>query len=614
LANTNPTGPRGIGFYLIALILLASVPLVLIAGVLVARQGALQREAFEKSLVQTAVALSVAVDRQLNSYRVMLETLAEDENLREGRMEPFHALCARAAARHGAVFVSLFDRDGKQVFNTLRPAGEALPTPLKDPRAGGPAGERPGFGDPSALAAVLKTGRPATSNLLYGLVAQRLVFIVNIPVLRDGRVEYVLNAAFEPGVMTRLLEENEQFRGVPAVIFDANGFIVGRWRDAEKFVGTRVNAARNNKMPEMTGSGLGVTLDGLPVHFSYARSPITGWGVNIGTPRAELEREVLRNYRGGALLALLGLVLGVVLALGLASRLRRSIGQLADAASRNELPRIEGLRTREIAQLERALADSAAAREAQARERESRLVAEARKDEAEQTNRMKDRFIAMLSHELRNPLAPLRASIPVLRSLAERPDPAKLKSLTDILDRQSAQLTRLVNDLLDVSRINTGRIELQSKREDLRAIVQHALESVRPAIEARAQYLTLELPPQSLDVIGDYARLAQVVSNLLDNATKFTPENGRIAVRLRADGSDAVLEVSDSGPGIPQDQLPRLFRAFELREGAEAHRGKGLGLGLSIAWSLVVLHGGSLEARNGIDGAGATFVLRIPLA
>ena len=115
--------PRGIGFYLVVLILIAVVPLVITAVVLVARQSELQREAFEKSLLQTALALSVAVDRQLNTYQVMLETLAQSEDLDRGRIQPFHELSARAATQHGAVFVSLFDRDGKQIFNTLRPPG-----------------------------------------------------------------------------------------------------------------------------------------------------------------------------------------------------------------------------------------------------------------------------------------------------------------------------------------------------------------------------------------------------------------------------------------------------------------------------------------------------------
>jgi signal transduction histidine kinase len=609
----RPT-PRGIGFYLVALILIAVVPLVISAVVLVARQSELQRDAFEKSLLQTALALSVAVDRQLNTYQVMLETLAQSEDLDRGRIQPFHELSARAAAQHGAVFVSLFDREGKQIFNTLRPPGVKLPTPFRDTPAGQDE-ERPPVGDPSWMQQVLDTGRPVTSNLLFGLVAQRLIFVVNVPVLRDGKVAYVLNAGFEPMVMTRLLQDNPQFSGVPAVIFDRRGFIVGRWKSADEYVGKRVTSIRDNKMPAASGVSTGTTLEGIPMYFSYARSSVTGWGVNIGTPRSELEAALHANWLTSGLLAAGGLALGVLFALLLAARLRRSIVGLADAASRSQEPTVPGLRTREVAQLQDALADSARAREAQALERENRLIAETRKAEAEDANRMKDRFIALLSHELRNPLAPVRYSVPLLRALHERQDLAPMGNIIEMLDRQSAQLTRLVNDLLDVSRISSGRIELKREAVDLGAVARHAVETVAPGAQARGLRLTSELPPRPVEVTGDFARLSQIVSNLLDNAVKFTPQDGEIHLSLRAEGGTAVLGVRDTGIGIEPGVLSQVFTAFAVRQRDASHSGPaGLGLGLSLARSLAELHGGSIEARSQGRGQGAEFVLRLPLA
>ena len=630
-AESKRAGRHGIGFYLIALIVLATVPLVLIAGVLVARQSAVQRQAFEKSLLQTALALSVAVDRQLDSYRVMLETLAESEDLQPGRMEAFYTLSARAAAKHGAVFVSLFDSRGTQIFNTLRPAGEALPTPLKPPPDMAKDSERPPVGDPSALKRVFETGKPATSDLTYGLVAQRLIFVVNIPVLREGKVAYVLNAAFEPAVMTRLLQENPEFSGVPAVIFDRNGFIVGRWQAADKFVGRRTTAWRDNQKSADSGVGIGTTLEGIRMYYSYARSPVTGWGVNIGTPIEQLQSAVQQNWLASGLLAAGGLALGVLLALMLAARLRKSIVGLADAASRGEPPRVEGLATREIAQLQVALAESADAREAQSRERESRLIAEARGAEAAHANRVKDRFIAVLSHELRNPLAPVRNAVPLLRALRARHDPATMQTIVDMLDRQTAQLTRLVNDLLDVSRISSGRIEVMRERLDLRSVLRHAVETLMPGLETRRHRLTSDLPQHPVEIVGDHARLSQVVSNLLDNAVKFTPDGGEISVRLRAEaaegrraqgaegmraqGAQAVLTVRDNGSGIPAELQPHIFTAFAVSEAQPAHsRAGGLGLGLSIAKTLAELHGGSLEAHSAGPGHGSEFILRLPLA
>jgi len=171
--------------------------LLVIAVLLVWRQSELQKQAFDRGLQQTAAALSVAVDRKLESHRVMLETLAESAALYAGDIEGFHAFAARAADRHGALFVSFFDRDGRQVFNTMRRPGEALPTPFRDDRVQLDDANRPPVGDPTFLRLAFETGKPTYSDLTYGLVAGRLIFVVNVPIVRDGRVQYVINAAFE---------------------------------------------------------------------------------------------------------------------------------------------------------------------------------------------------------------------------------------------------------------------------------------------------------------------------------------------------------------------------------------------------------------------------------
>jgi hypothetical protein len=386
-ANSGQTAARGIGYYLIALILLAVVPLVVISAILVWRQSELQREISEKSLQQTALALVVAVDRQLGGYRAMLETLAESDSLAHDDLKTFQLFCARAASRHGAIFISLFDREGRQIFNTLRAPGDPLPTPFRDPRAQVEGPNKPPVGDPTFLRRAFESGEANVSDLTYGLVAGRLIFVVNLPVKRGGRVAYVLNAAFEPEVMTRLLRENPTFRGVPAVIFDRKGFIVGRWEKAGELVGKRVSSYERMKDLEL-GTGSGETLEGRKVYFSYARSPLSGWGVNVGAERASVEETVHTIWAVGLALAALGLAIGVLLAMSLAARLRKSFVGLARSASRNEPPRLRGLRTVELEQLEQALVASQLARNAEARERESRLVAEARKSEAEEANRM----------------------------------------------------------------------------------------------------------------------------------------------------------------------------------------------------------------------------------
>jgi signal transduction histidine kinase len=587
-----------IGFYLVALVMLAMIPLMIIAGVLIWRQSVLQRQAFERSLLRTALALSVAVDRQLYSDRVMLETLAQSQLLDRGELEAFHVLCKRVIEQRQGLFISLFEADGRQIFNTLRPIGATLPTPFQHPSP--PHPDRPPIGDPTSIQQVLKTGQPVNSDLLWGLVAGRLIFTMNVPVIRDGKIRYVLNAAFEPEVMTRLLHDNEQFKGVPAVIFDRRGFIVGRWKDADKYVGHRATANVLEQLKTRdSGVGSGQTLEGLALYYSFARSQTSGWTVSMGAERTQLERDVRAGWIVGGTLALGGLILGALLALSIAARMRGAIVGLARAASRNEPPGVAGLRTREIELLERAVGEAAQARAAQAR-----------KEEAEAANQRKDRYIATLSHELRNPLAALNNALHILRMHIDE-DP-QLKPSLDIMQRQIAQLTRMVNDLLDVSRMTLGKMTLQLTPVELGEVLVQAIETVQPALQGLR--LTRSFAAGPVMVRGDPARLLQVFSNLLDNAAKFTPQGGEIRVTLAREGAEAVVTVTDSGAGIDASFLPQMFDAFTQADTSLGRTTGGLGLGLALARQIVEEHGGHIEAASAGRGQGSRFTVRLALA
>jgi signal transduction histidine kinase len=590
-----------IGSYLVALVMLAVIPLMLIAGLLTWRQSVLQRDAFERSLLQTAQALSVAVDRQLQSESVMLETLAQSPLLDSAEFAAFHALCARVIkGQRQGVFISLFDAEGRQLFNTLRPPGEPLPTPFTHPAPPDP--ERPPVGDPWALQQVLETGKPVVSNLLFGLVAERLLFTVNVPVLREGKIRYVLNAGFEPEVMTHLLQESPRFRGVPTVVFDRRGFIVGRWQGADKYVGRRVAAGQIEQLKtKEAGVASGETLEGIPVYYSFARSPVTGWTATVGAERRELDRAVRTAWAVGGGLMLTGLVLGLLLALSIAARLRRAIVGLANAASRSEAPRIVGLRTREIELLERAVVEAAQAREARAR-----------REEAEGASKTKDRYIATLSHELRNPLAALNNAVHLLQIESEKS--LQLKPTLEMMQRQIAQLTRMVNDLLDVSRVTHGKMTLQAAPVDLGELIARAIETVQPALQTKQLRLTLDLPPDPVIVKGDAARLLQVFSNLFDNAAKFTPEGGAIGVALERAGTEAVATLTDTGLGIEASFLPKMFEPFTQADTRLERTSSGLGLGLALARQILEAHGGHISAASAGHRQGSRFTVRLPLA
>ncbi len=232
----------------------------------------------------------------------------------------------------------------------------------------------------------------------------------------------------------------------------------------------------------------------------------------------------------------------------------------------------------------------------------------------EEASRRKDEFLAMLAHELRNPLAPIRNAVELIRLAA--PTEHKVRWAADVTDRQVRQLTRLVDELLDVARISQGKVVLQTQCLDLVALVSQCVDSQRHMLTGRHQSLTLSLPQHPLKIDGDATRLAQVVNNLLSNAIKYTPEGGAITVSVahaaRHGGDTAVLEVSDNGIGIDADLLPHVFELFEQGKRALDRTQGGLGVGLTLVQRLVQLHGGEVVASSGGSGQGSRFRITLP--
>jgi PAS domain S-box-containing protein len=231
-------------------------------------------------------------------------------------------------------------------------------------------------------------------------------------------------------------------------------------------------------------------------------------------------------------------------------------------------------------------------------------------EQLRQADRRKDEFLAILSHELRNPLAPIRMAVAMLRKIG--PPVPELQELRDIIDRQTAQLTRLLDDLLDVSRIASGKIVLRKDRASLGLAVSGAVESVRPQIDSQGHELVVSTPPEPIYIEGDTARLSQVIANLLNNAAKYTERGGRIALTVVREGSNAVVRVRDSGIGISPEQMARIFEMFaQADQTLEGARG-GLGVGLALAKMLIELHDGRIEAKSEGLGKGSEFIVRLP--
>ena len=250
-------------------------------------------------------------------------------------------------------------------------------------------------------------------------------------------------------------------------------------------------------------------------------------------------------------------------------------------------------------------------RRARNRYRASEAALKEHAAELRHADERKSQFLALLSHELRNPLAPLRTSLAILK-LA--PDGAAAAQAREIMERQIAQMTRLIDELLDMSRIDRGKLELRRERVALDVVVRTALETAKPGIDSKSHELVVRYASQPLYVDADASRLAQVIANLLNNAAKFTPPHGRIELAMRAEEGHAVLTISDTGIGLAPEHLRVIFDMFvQVDTGRTAATG-GLGLGLSIVRSIVEGHGGHVMARSAGLGQGAEFTVRIPLA
>jgi signal transduction histidine kinase len=274
---------------------------------------------------------------------------------------------------------------------------------------------------------------------------------------------------------------------------------------------------------------------------------------------------------------------------------RRDFSVRAEKRTEDEIGMLADTLNRMLADLEREMTER--------REAEGAIRA---------ADRRKDEFLATLAHELRNPLAPIRNALYIMQ--AARDNPAAVGEARAIIERQLAQMVRLVDDLLDVSRITTGKLNLRKEQVDARAVAQSAIEAVEPLARARGHALRVALPPTGVTLDADPTRLAQVFLNLLNNAIKFTDPGGRIDFEVELAAGELVARVRDSGVGIAAEMREEIFEMFAQADRSLERSTMGLGVGLSLARRLVELHGGTISVSSAGPGKGAEFVVRIPLA
>jgi len=595
--------------HLVVLVLAAVIPLLVFALMIVRQDLAERRDILERGMQDTVHALSRAVDGEVKTSLAVLETLAGAVVLDRGDLQAFHEICVRAIQPRPTAYVTLFDTTGKPLLNSSRVYGVALPNPVAGTQPPGSDSRYPalplGGGDP--VSGVLETGAPVVSDLFISLVtgAPRISF--DVPVVRGGAIRYVLEMSVDALEFTQHLRAQRAPADSVLAIVDRKGVAIARTLDPAGRVGRPLAPELAVQVSRAaTGSGLGHTVEGMAVYHVYARSPVTGWTMSLSVARSVALAPLtnaLAVLAGGAAIAI---ILGLAGALVLGRRISRPIADLARSADQlagGRQPRLDVSAVRELEELYRALlAAGEAARNAED-ERDRRQLAEAKGAEAQAANRAKDEFLAMLSHELRNPLAAMSAAAHVLR-LAD-PASAQAASARRVIERQTKHMSRLIGDLLDVSRITHGKLALDRERLDLAEVVTRVVNVWRASGRFERHNVSLEVA--SVWVDADRARLEQITANLLDNALKFTPAGKAVTISVKPRAEMALLSVADEGPGVEPQAAQRIFDLFvQVTPGSE-----GLGIGLALVKRLSEIHGGSVSVANAGAGRGAVFTVRL---
>lgn len=452
-------------------------------------------------------------------------------------------------------------------------------------------------------------------NYVFGRVIQKHTINLTYPVTNvNNEVVAVVFAALDLQALDKFIKDINLPSGSILITADAEGAIIARRPDPEKWFGEKVSAEMFDAMSKRQRRPLILTgPDGVARLHTFARigtPDISDFTITIGIP----SEDIVASARHDQIMALLTLAAVAVLAL-LATwfigdvMIVRRVKALVDTAEKiasGDLEARTGIQygREEISYLARALDDMAKSLQHKKVERdkaEERLrIADQRKDE----------FLAMLAHELRNPLAPISAAAQLLKIVSY--DEARVKQTSDIITRQVDHMTSLIDDLLDVSRVTRGLVTLDKETLDVKRIVSDAVEQASPLITARRHRLELQLPAEPACVLGDHKRLVQVIVNLLNNSAKYTPEGGNIVLRVEVQRDQVVLKVIDNGIGMAPELVSRVFDLFTQAERTSDRSQGGLGLGLALAKSLVGLHGGSVHAYSAGFGAGSTFTVRLP--
>lgn len=449
-------------------------------------------------------------------------------------------------------------------------------------------------------------------NYVFGRVVQKHTVNMTYPIIERGKVIAVLFAAIDLTELDKFIDDIKLPAGSVLWTLDSENSVISHRPDPLRWFGKKMPGASELIAHTQGEQSMLRDTDGVVRLYASARvgpPELSDYKVLIGVPEDQILFDARRDQRD----TLIGLLVTVLLA-GIAAwwggellivRRVRLLASTANLIASGSLSTRTGLRygSEEISELARALDEMAKSLERKDRQRdeaEAQLVA---------ADKSKDEFLAMLAHELRNPLAPISAGAQLLQQ-TQKNNPTVART-ANIIVRQVDHMTRLVDDLIDVSRVTRGLIKLDIKPVDLRIVVKEACEQIAPLIAKKEQVLTVAIPPEAFIVEGDKERLVQIAGNLINNAAKYTPNGGNVSVSLVREDANVKMTVDDNGIGMDPDLVPKVFDLFAQAERTADRSQGGLGLGLALVKNLVALHGGTVHAESAGTGLGSRFTVML---
>lgn len=579
---------------LFLIVLVGLLPLALLSLATLAYNEHHQKQQIIEASEGTMRAIITAVDGEIKISLASLDALAASPRLEENDIKGFYGEAKELLQRHpNWANIVVVTSDAKQAMNTRLPFGAPLPA----------------VADLDSIAETIRTGMPSVGNVVLGKGSKLFAFAIRVPVKHKGRIAYVLTAVIKPDSLHDLLLQQRIPEPGVVAIFDANYNIVARSLNHAEWLGKPASPDFLQVLKEDHPFGFLIThtLEGIPVYTLYRRSTMTGWTAAVGIPVSVLNKPFVESYAilGGAIV--LSVMLGILAAYLVSRTIIRPMRQLelaASAVGKGKPPVIPDTALPEIRQTGSALATAYVEREKLLRsEREARVTAET-------ASKAKDEFLAMLGHELRNPLSAISSASHILDRAQHGASPEMESNAKAVIRRQVNHLSRLTDDLLDAGRVIMGKIHLALEPVDLSAVAQNVVEGLRNNGQGSQHEFLVSLEP--VWVTGDGMRMEQIVTNLLTNAVKYTPPPGSISISLTDENGVATLRVKDSGLGLETDLLPRVFDLFVQGNRSLDRSQGGLGIGLTLVRRLAELHSGSVEAKSEGPGQGSEFILRLP--